>query len=64
VKAGLTNPVFPPDRRGSVAGRENGSIRWSLWREQGVRLSVVVYGLLTSLHLMFSPHTFRGLPFG
>jgi hypothetical protein len=63
VKPGLTKPVFPPDRTSSSAERENGSNRWSLWREQRVMLSVVVYALLTSLHLMFSPHTFQRLPF-
>ncbi|MDR2246650.1 MAG: hypothetical protein LBE17_08320, partial [Treponema sp.] len=49
----------PPGKLSAEEGTER--IRWSLWREQGVMLSIVVYALLTSLHLMFSAHTLQGL---
>jgi hypothetical protein len=62
VNQGRIKPVFPPEETGSSEEREEESVRRSPWREQRVMLSVVVYALLTSLRLMFSPHTFQRLP--
>jgi hypothetical protein len=61
VKPGQIKPVFPPppEKLRTEEGPER--IRWGLWREQGVMLSIVVYALLRSLHLMFSAYTLQGL---
>jgi hypothetical protein len=62
MKPGLIKPVFPPVQKAPSAETECESIRLSLWREQRVMLSRVVYALLTSFRLMFSAHIFQRLP--
>jgi hypothetical protein len=61
-ETGAKKARFSPEETGSFAEREKESIRWSLWREQRAMLSLAVYALITSFHLMFSPHTFQRLP--
>jgi hypothetical protein len=53
---------FSPEQTVSSTETENERMRWSLWKEQRVMLSIVVYALLPSFRLMFSHHTFQRFP--